>query len=58
MPGDRETPSSVPGQSRTTRALAMLLLITLACAGVMAFSPKTADHYHAAILAWLALSRP
>lgn len=58
VPSDRDTPSSVPGQSRASRALAIIRLITLACAGVMAFSPKTADHYHAAILAGIALSRP
>ena len=56
MPSDRDTPSSVPGQSRTSGALAIIRLITLACAGVMAFAPDY--RLDAAVLAGIAIPRP
>jgi hypothetical protein len=56
VPSDRDTPSSAPGQSRTSRAAAIIRLITLACAGVMACAPGY--RLDAAILVGTVLARP
>jgi hypothetical protein len=56
VPSDRDTPSGAPGQSRTSRTLAILRLITLACAAVMACAPDY--RLDAAVLAGVAIVRP
>jgi hypothetical protein len=56
VPSDRDNPSSAPGQSRTSGALAIIRLITLACAAVMAFAPDY--RLDAAVLAGVAIVRP
>lgn len=58
MPTEQDTPTRVPTPRSTGRALALLRLVTLACAAVMAFSPNSYDHYHAALLAGIAFYRP
>jgi hypothetical protein len=51
------TPSNVPTPRSTSRALAILRLLTLASALVMLFSPNFADRINALGLAGIALAR-